>query len=690
MRKILVLVIASILLFCAALALFFARHDVKAWIKPLVLEAVAKAKDAVYRWNVEKSNERLDEAIGSAADGWDAGLFDRFSRALPFEVWKPGNIATHRCSIASCQTYFVATNGNDHNSGLTPDKPFATFQKAVAAVRPGDTVLIKAGVYHQVLNVLNVAGGLPGRPITFGAYGDGPVVIDAAPLIAPSAWARVRPGIYAAQVSKTLDGQALPLPCSIEGCSKGQQPMAVVVDERALKPAPHNDASSITPGSHTWAYDGQTLTVDLGSRKPDSAQVDVVSQANPSAIYWYGVSNLVFNGLTARSSGAGGIWGYGNGITVSHCVSVFNTKAGINFMGNGEIANAHNQALYNLVYMNAMHNWPRGNNGFAAAGGGWSGGLVFSASERGLALGNVVVQNGGEGMIAYGSWPKFPSGHTVFERNLVMDNWSANVYIDNQPGDSVRNNAVYFSGYNTASWARPPQSGYPWSNLFKMNAGISIGDECNSSGYTPCAAKLADTQILNNLIVGFRVGVAEYAEGRLANPHGLKNTLIANNTIVSMLATPPNTYSAGIFLRDNGAANRDSRIVNNLVVTFAHDQPAVWYLGNGADPGVTIDHNAYYNPGNAAVMWTGSMIVRKLDLAQWQAQTGNDQQSIFSDPALVDLARLSPSGGTPYPYIALALKPGSPLIGRGLTLNNALTADFAGRPRVAAWNIGAF
>ena len=44
----------------------------------------------------------------------------------------------------SGKSYYVATTGDDSNPG-TKDRPFRTIQKAVGAVKPGDTVRIKAG-----------------------------------------------------------------------------------------------------------------------------------------------------------------------------------------------------------------------------------------------------------------------------------------------------------------------------------------------------------------------------------------------------------------------------------------------------------------------------------------------------------------------------------------------------------------
>ena len=633
------------------------------------------------------------------------------SVALPFQVWQPGNVTTPPCSAAGCQTYYVATNGSDANNGTSITSPFATFAKAVSVVQPGDTVLIRAGVYHQVLNVLNVAGGQPGKPITFGSYGDGPVVIDASPV--PAQWSQVNGSVWQAS-----------------GLS--EQPMAVVINGAALKPAlassytatsspPPTNPAAVTSGSGLWAYSGGTLTADFGNATPSTADIAIPSASNPSPIYWFGVSNLVFNGLTARGSGNGGIWGYGNNITVSNCVSEFNTKGGINFMGNATIANSGNQALYNLVYMNAMHNWPRGNNGFAASGGGWSGGLVFTGGYQGLARGNIVAQNGGEGIISYGSSPGTNSGSIVFEQNLAMDNWSTNMYFDNQPNDIARNNVVYFSGYDPSTWIQPYNANtYPWNTMYKFNAGISIGDECGSSGANPCTANLANTQIYDNLIVGFRIGIQEYWEGNamLQNPtnlqHGLKNTLIANNTIILPSSTPPGTYSIGLYLWNNttpsGAnPNTNSFVVNNLIVgwssaTSANSQNVIWYQGNGADPGVTVNNNAYWNPNVANTFNLGfNSTVATDTFAQWQTATGNDSLGLFTNPGLTNLQALVDPGypntpvSTPFDYHNAVPQSGSPLIGKGMNLSTfsaipgtAFVTNLLGQNRGASWSIGAF
>jgi len=79
-------------------------------------------------------------------------------------------------------TYYVATNGDDAFDGLSADPlkrprgPFRTLQRAARAVRAGDTVRIRAGLYQAYSTWM--ADGTESRPIIITGHGDGPVVID--------------------------------------------------------------------------------------------------------------------------------------------------------------------------------------------------------------------------------------------------------------------------------------------------------------------------------------------------------------------------------------------------------------------------------------------------------------------------------------------------------------------------------
>lgn len=93
-----------------------------------------------------------------------------------------------RCAFTlNAAEVYVAPNGSDTNSG-TLAAPFATVQRAQAAVAPGDTVLIRGGTYrmseseiarierpYAYVTLLDKSGA-PGKPINYWAYpGEQPV-----------------------------------------------------------------------------------------------------------------------------------------------------------------------------------------------------------------------------------------------------------------------------------------------------------------------------------------------------------------------------------------------------------------------------------------------------------------------------------------------------------------------------------
>src|SRR5687768_13311354 len=68
-------------------------------------------------------------------------------------------------------TYYVANNGSNSNPGSST-QPFETIQQAADIVNPGDTVIVKDGVYSaesvDELVVIN-RSGTADAPITFRA-----------------------------------------------------------------------------------------------------------------------------------------------------------------------------------------------------------------------------------------------------------------------------------------------------------------------------------------------------------------------------------------------------------------------------------------------------------------------------------------------------------------------------------------
>jgi hypothetical protein len=74
-------------------------------------------------------------------------------------------------------TWRVSPKGDDKNSG-TAEAPFATPQRAEAAVAPGDEVVLEDGHYHLGRNGLRVGkSGLPEKPIVYRARNPGRVTL---------------------------------------------------------------------------------------------------------------------------------------------------------------------------------------------------------------------------------------------------------------------------------------------------------------------------------------------------------------------------------------------------------------------------------------------------------------------------------------------------------------------------------
>src|SRR6202046_401720 len=64
-------------------------------------------------------------------------------------------------------TYYVSTSGNDTNPG-TIRAPWLTIQHAANTVKPGATVYVSGGIYHESVNF--PTSGRELAPITFQSY----------------------------------------------------------------------------------------------------------------------------------------------------------------------------------------------------------------------------------------------------------------------------------------------------------------------------------------------------------------------------------------------------------------------------------------------------------------------------------------------------------------------------------------
>jgi Right handed beta helix region len=92
------------------------------------------------------------------------------------------------------RTYYVSPSGSDSAAG-TLEQPFATVQHGVNQLLAGDTLMLRAGNYHE--NVTMAASGTASAPITLAAFPEEtPTLVGAQPVTGP--WTVYSGSIYKA------------------------------------------------------------------------------------------------------------------------------------------------------------------------------------------------------------------------------------------------------------------------------------------------------------------------------------------------------------------------------------------------------------------------------------------------------------------------------------------------------------
>ena len=79
---------------------------------------------------------------------------------------------------AYCNTYFVATDGNDLNDGNSIDHPFKTIGRGVTAAGAGDTIFLRGGQHNYSATISISKSGSSGNLITLQNYQNEMAIVD--------------------------------------------------------------------------------------------------------------------------------------------------------------------------------------------------------------------------------------------------------------------------------------------------------------------------------------------------------------------------------------------------------------------------------------------------------------------------------------------------------------------------------
>lgn len=553
-------------------------------------------------------------------------------------------------------TYYVAKSGSNGNGGLTYATAKLTVGAGIGLLGSGDTLKIGTGTYYE--NFTQFDTWSPAAVITIRDNADGSVILDSSSTNGLS-WSLDSGNLWKAT-----------LPNSVT---------AVIVNNRNTWP----EFSKAAVVDDRWYYDSATTTLYLQvTEHTTPASQDTIVVPNPvstvQGIYMNNASNFTFLNLEIRGASGYGIFPSGtlSGITVDGCLIRHNRSTGVGVVvGNNNIV--QNCSITN----NGLKNWPRG-----SFGGGWATGVQFVAPGAGnVCQYNTVWFNHGEGVSV-----SFPgTGSVTINNNTIYDNWSANIYLDNAPNNSVYANLIYATTrdistpgvgdfYNNAN---PPD----YSNFVKFlrPIGVLTGDENgpNCSG----------NSIYNNLILACRHG---FAHNAAVAGSGIKTTTFVFNTIILSADQSAALDNRCFQLLYNSGNNSGSLFQDNLlIIRNGTTGPGQYFIVGTNDPahvadnfkGLTIDHNLCYNPTahtNAYQWFDDGGSGTDLSQAGWVAVAGaaHGGGDVLTDPLLVDYTTL----------VALdkKLTAGSPAIGAGVA--TSVTTDYLGTGRPNPPAIGAF
>lgn len=268
---------------------------------------------------------------------------------------------------------------------------------------------------------------------------------------------------------------------------------------------------------------------------------------------------------------------------------------------------------------NEIHDNVLENQNHTLVNGGWAGAVCLSQTTRGGITNNRIYRNYGEGM---GSGL---STEVLMEGNVISDNYSGYIYIDNGQNMVVNANLLYNTGDTR------------FYRLGKPAPGIGIANEV-TTGSMPSS----DITVTNNIVIGMRWG---FYYGAFENGGGLKNVTVANNTFYD-------TTEATVMIEND--THSDSVIKNNIFYAIGNSNASV----SGA--GVKFERNLWYGAAPTGLA----------------AGAGD----IYGDPTFVNPGTFTAEG--------YKLKALSPAVHAALS-DTPATRDYFGNTRTMTADIGA-
>jgi len=567
-------------------------------------------------------------------------------------------------SPARSATYYVdAKNGNDANSGTSPNSAWKSLEKInTFQFGPGDSILLKRGeTWREQLNF--PSAGAEGRPIVLDAYGTGELpVISGADTIPSNSWnASPTANIWQAGVATE------PNVVIFDGAKGNKQ----TAPEELKQPM-------------DWFWSAGTLYVFAPANPGQAfAKSGVEAGARLSAINLSGksyvaVRNIAVSGANAAPYALGSnIWAIAattkgpppGHLEISHSVVVNSAGDGIHLEGaTGSVVDANlvanNENVGIQIYRSlpdfpvsevtvsnneVHHNKFIGIN-MAGCPAGTSCRTVKNDQQIGVTKMRIIGNrsyNNGAGIYLHQTTDSLVSGN-VSHSNLDTSRKGEGycVGLSGSSSNIVEKNECYqaaHAGIELSIDISKPAVGSS-NNIIRYNVVHDNGSNGLMTDYHPSE----NNKFLYNIVYNHPNGSCIFANN---TGHMFFNNTCYNNRNGIYLYVSKTTPETG-----------NISIKNNIIANSARQHIVI---EAGVQDPVELANNEYFPDDAQRFNLRNSLS----DLAGWKAKTGQDANSFAADPRFVAAAPAGPND--------FRLQNGSPAIGRGAQteFTESLAAD---------------
>lgn len=531
-------------------------------------------------------------------------------------------------AAAEAATYYVGPQGSDYSSGLWPETPFRSIQKAMNVAVAGDTVFIRTGVYREQIDVYR-GGGAPGKPVTVKNYNGEPAYIKGSDIVTDwlhhegAIWKKTGWAANSQQVFVDFN-DANPA-AGLKSLQQTGMPSRFYGQWEYNNPV-GSGLVDMTPGS--FYHDAATQTLYVWLADGSNPNDHVIEASVRRRLFFMGKPWIVLDGLKFRHSNISAFIQQGAAVELSsHSVM---QNCDVQFTDFAGVSTGYLQSNSQVLRSNISNNGATGINMPGTSNFRIAGNIINANNTRNF---NPLWHAGGvKG--ATRAW-----GNVEF--NLIAGNGGPGIWFDHANGGqpiTVRFNFVHSNG--------PKEAGV----FFEVSSNVLMHNNivANNTRRGIYIAASSGVRVLNNTVVGtggradIDIGGMPREGASLTNNQIVNNVIAHGTTTFDLLITPPNGTTI--------AAN-------------------------------TSDYNLIWR-ADGIRLWSGTP---HNALDSWRTRTGFDANSVSVDPLF--LGATMPPAAANY-----KLRPGSPAVDAGLSLIGIYNRDYLGtlRPTGVGFDIGAY